>query len=962
VTPRRGLLSVTIALATSFAGGHACDSSSRADEQPQSSPFDSLHALGADIYAEGRHTDAEAVFGHMLEHARSVEDVRAEAEALTWMGLAGYRLGNHAEAEKRLTAAVDLEERHGLADLMPWTLNALGLVAWDQSRLAEAEEWWARTIEAAGMVDDVEYVAKASANRGLIAAAFGEFDEARTAFLDGVRTGRQLGILPIELRSLVNLAMVEVRSGKPRDALRWLEEARQLPLSEDPVGEENWWGQLVSAHIVLGEPGPALAALDTALTLARAQGNRQAEAANLELMADAYRQAGDLRRALELYQQAIAINAQIGLLDEHAAELQKVAEIHTYLGNYATALEHAADAVQMHESVESWFAALTDHVLLAELGALTEDDSLIRRHVQRARALAERLDIPGSRVDVALTEARIAELRGEPRRVLDALDAVAADMAYAGYEIEAEAGALRTHALAELGDLARAEEAAWGAVAAADRVRRAMLSGALRTKYLSVRSRPYAELIAVLLERGRVEHAFEVADAARVRLATRSSSDTAKAVGRAEQLLDQIDALVVAIAENEGYEDAVAVRELSERLEDHRSEYERLTIQTGERLGRATARGRSDVAADAVRDAVRDALRADEVLVEYFLTAERLVAFRVTRDGIHAAYVPVSAEQLADRVRLARELLADRQTSPELARQVLGTLHRDLLGSADVIAPDVDIRRVFVVPHGALTYLPFAALREPATGRYLVEDVAVASLPSARALVALRSRKPEAIPALAVAAFAPEPVGLPASGIEVEAVRTTLDGMAYLGAKATEGRLRRALEHDPIVHVAAHGVMNARSPFFSRIELARANGALHDDDGRLELHELPEISVASQLVFLSGCETGVGAAWATVFDQGEDYATLDRAFLAAGARNVVATLWPVEDEGAAEFARRFYAALSTFEPAEALARAQRDILAGGRWNHPYYWAGYRLAGSGDLRASAQMVAGMSVQR
>ena len=101
-------------------------------------------------------------------------------------------------------------------------------------------------------------------------------------------------------------------------------------------------------------------------------------------------------------------------------------------------------------------------------------------------------------------------------------------------------------------------------------------------------------------------------------------------------------------------------------------------------------------------------------------------------------------------------------------------------------------------------------------------------------------------------------------------------------------------------------------------------------------------------MFLSGCETGVGASWSTRFARGEDYATLSQAFLLAGAGNVVATLWRIQDEGAAAFADRFYRELSTVGPAEALAGAQRSTLLDRRHSAPYYWAAYQLSGTGEM--------------
>ena len=133
---------------------------------------------------------------------------------------------------------------------------------------------------------------------------------------------------------------------------------------------------------------------------------------------------------------------------------------------------------------------------------------------------------------------------------------------------------------------------------------------------------------------------------------------------------------------------------------------------------------------------------------------------------------------------------------------------------------------------------------------------------------------------------------------------------------------------------------------FSWIAVASARTG---EDGRLEVHEILGLRVRSPLVFLSGCETGLGTSGSTGFAQGEDFATLARAFLYAGARNVVATLWRVDDAGAAAFAAEYYRRLGAEGPVEGLAGAQRAMVAGGRYGAPYYWAGYTVAGDGRRR-------------
>ena len=87
-------------------------------------------------------------------------------------------------------------------------------------------------------------------------------------------------------------------------------------------------------------------------------------------------------------------------------------------------------------------------------------------------------------------------------------------------------------------------------------------------------------------------------------------------------------------------------------------------------------------------------------------------------------------------------------------------------------------------------------------------------------------------------------------------------------------------------------------------------------------------------------------AWSTEFFRGEDYTTLAQAFLYAGALNVIATLWPIDDAGAAEFVQHFYTAYQRASPGEALVEAQRRMISDPRYGAPYYWAAYQLAGTG----------------
>jgi len=68
--------------------------------------------------------------------------------------------------------------------------------------------------------------------------------------------------------------------------------------------------------------------------------------------------------------------------------------------------------------------------------------------------------------------------------------------------------------------------------------------------------------------------------------------------------------------------------------------------------------------------------------------------------------------------------------------------------------------------------------------------------------------------------------------------------------------------------------------------------------------------------------------------------------LHARVRNVVATVWRIDDAAAAYLAERFYLKLPNRSPADALAEAQRDLIKSGRYSHPRFWAAYQVSGDG----------------
>jgi CHAT domain-containing protein len=200
-----------------------------------------------------------------------------------------------------------------------------------------------------------------------------------------------------------------------------------------------------------------------------------------------------------------------------------------------------------------------------------------------------------------------------------------------------------------------------------------------------------------------------------------------------------------------------------------------------------------------------------------------------------------------------------------------------------------------------------------------------------------------------ILAVAPKPDALPGSRREVAALARLVgtEAEVLIGNQANEAAFRREAPTRRVLHLATYGVLNKHNPLFSFVELA-PDGA---HDGRLEVHEVFGLDLAAELVVLSACQTGLSSGRLADVPAGDDWVGLTRAFLHAGAANVVATLWAVEDQGTALLMERFYDALAAGgDPVRALARAQRSFATARAAAHPFYWAGFvAVGGSADSR-------------
>ena len=171
-----------------------------------------------------------------------------------------------------------------------------------------------------------------------------------------------------------------------------------------------------------------------------------------------------------------------------------------------------------------------------------------------------------------------------------------------------------------------------------------------------------------------------------------------------------------------------------------------------------------------------------------------------------------------------------------------------------------------------------------------------------------------------------------------------------LGTNATETAFKaEPLADFEIIHIAAHGIASAKFP--DRAALVLGTDPKSGEDGLLQVREIRDLNLAADLVTLSACDTGVGA-----LEGEEGIANLVRAFLFAGAKSVVASLWAASDVYTRNLMQRFYRYIAAGEGrGSALRHAQMDLIKEfGDQALPFYWAGFIMVGDGSRNISISL--------
>jgi len=840
------------------------------------------------------------------------------------------------------------------------TLIGIGIAYYQLNEFRTALTYFDQTLFVARTIGDRRLEAGTETFVGGMLDILGDVGKAVDHFQNAVKLAREGGWQLAEGNALSNIGKIYSELAEWQKGLEFFDQA--LTIFRTIHSDGNTAITLNNIAIAYGESGEYLKALDylqQSLPLLQAGKDRGAEAYTLLNIGRVYRRLSEYSKAHDYYKQAQVRQQEISNRAQEAETLDEMGALAAAEGDYEKALELHKQAIEIQHSVGN---QRREGIALINSGEvynlLTKPDAAIEQF------------------SMALT-------------IFRGID----DLRHAAMALEGVARAEQKR-----GNVAAARKYIEESLALRETVRSRSGSLQLRASYRATVEQAYEFYIDVLMqqkldaealqasERGRARSLLEHLSEARIDIRQGVDAALIEKERDLRRVLNAKAQREMALKARKGSSEELATlqREISV-LEDEYQQVQAAIRKSSPQYSALTQPQPLDL------KGIQRQLDPNTVLLEYSLGEQRSYAWAVTPDSLKTYELP-KREAIENIVRRVNESLAARSLtaieSPAQRRARIAGADAEFEKAASelsrmILAPaaaEFGKKRLVVVADGALQYVPFAALTV-ASNRPLIVDHELVSLPSAsafalqRQILANRPLAPEAVAVIADPVFSTNDVRLGGTAVK-ESVSTriiehgpggpggqlsiprlpftrweadqilavspagaTLKAVGFDANRAVAGS--GELSHYRYLHFATHGYVDTMRAGFSAVVLSMFDKDGKPQDGFLRTHDIYNLKLPAELVVLSACETGLGKEVT-----GEGLEGLTRAFMYAGARRVVVSLWNVNDKATASLMQRLYTEMlrSNKTPAAALRAAQIEMLRTRQWQSPYFWAPFVMQG------------------
>ncbi|MCA1990749.1 MAG: CHAT domain-containing protein [Coleofasciculus sp. S288] len=767
-----------------------------------------------------------------------------------------------------------------------------------------------------------------------------QFQAALQSWQQALFIYQQLEDRSSEEKALGNLGLAYLTLGDYNTAIEYFQQdlvvAREIP---NRRGEGNALGNLSSAYKNLGDYAKAIEYSQQHLAIAKEIQDRQSEGMALGNLGSAYRNLGDYAKAIEYFQQQLAIAKEIQDRQSEGTALGNLGSAYSFLGDYAKAIEYSQQWLEMARVLQD---RRSEGTALGNLGiayySLRDFTKAIEYHEQWLEIAREIQDLRSEGTALGNLGSAYSFL-GDYTKAIEYHQqqlAIAREI----HDLYGEGTALNNLgvALINMGRFAEAENILRDGIEARESLRELLGSNdAYKVTLFEQQARTYRHLQKVLIVQNKIEAALEIAERGRARafvelLARRFSSNSGAQLHIEPPTIEQIRQIAV---------------EQNATLVEYSIVEDELYIWVIQPNGNITFR---QVDLRTLKTSLTDATMRSQLAAARGTQAE---------DSPNTALLNVLSEtrgalRIEEKDSTNRTATTSAATSlPRRKNPHLQQIYQLLIKPIAHLLPADAGEHVIFIPQGELFLAPFPAFQDE-SGKYLIEKHTIRIAPSIQVLQLTQKQRERLVetrnfedvlvvgnPTMPTVVSAPgEPPqqlpSLPGAEREAEAIAQIFNTKAFIGQDATETAIAQLMPRARIIHLATHGLLDDVRGLGSAIALAPSG----EDDGLLTAEQLLNMTLNTELVVLSACNTGRGRI------TGDGVLGLSRSLISAGVPSVIVSLWAIPDAPTASLMTQFYQNLQQNpDKAQALRTAMLTVMQQNP--EPKDWAAFILIGEAE---------------
>ena len=884
--------------------------------------------LGTVFKSLGQYSKAEEYLQRALVIHKEIGDKEGEASNYGNLGTVFYSVGQYTKAEEYLQKALVIRKEIGDKKGEASDYGNLGTVFLAVGQYTNAQDYLQKALVIKKETGDKKGQASANGNLGTVFYSVGKYTKAEEYLQKALVIRKEIGDKKGEASDYGNLGTVFLAVGQYTKAEEYLQRALVIHKEiGDKQGEASAYGNLGTVFLSVGQYTKAEEYLQKAQVIRKGIGDKEGEASDYGNLGAVFQSVGQYTNAQDYLQKALVIHKEIGDKEGEASANGNLGTVFLSLGQYTKAEEYLQKALVIRKEIGDKKGEANDYGNLGTVFKSVGQYNKAEEYLQKALTINEEI---GDKNGVGASYLNLGNLCRE-------------------FQLHAKSQEFTNKALQtsyEIGDI--------------EMQFNSHLAIALNAL---VAGGSINELLQNLFE--SIQKCEEMHDFSRVK-------DQFKISFFDEHVSPYLLLCRLLIATGSYYE-ALYVAELgrSRALTDVLSD--KYSVEKGVSVNPQSWIGIENIMnKNALSSCLYVSCFGDNMYF-WILKPNKMIVFRQTRLNESADKV-FGNQTFGGSLDLRQDQCEDRSlfscvSSPLSCKQSQSDSFESLrlieeeedenhdskpLTLADgynmIVAPVADLLQeseIIIVPDNLLYPIPFAALMDD-NGKYLSDTFRIRIVPSLTTLKLIQL-SPVDYHSKTGALIVGEPDvsdvhyqgkllhlnPLPWARKEAEMIGRLLGVQPLLGMDATKQAVLKRIHSVSLIHFAAHGDDERGEIALSPISSC---GIPHEEDYLLTMAEISQVRLTAKLVVLSCCHSASGQIRA------EGIVGIARAFLASGARAVLAALWAVEDEATMWFMNRFYERLVHGESAsESLYQAMKSM----RENHfsdVKQWAPFMLIG------------------